>query len=82
MPNNPRAGGVSRQIEGSDRNEAKDAMSELNVPENMGLILRTAGVGKSVEELQWDLDYLVQLWDAIKKASEEKNRTISDLSGK
>ncbi len=72
MPNNPRAGGVSRQIEGSDRNEAKDAMASLTVPEGMGLILRTAGVGKSSEELQWDLDYLNQLWDAIAKASAER----------
>lgn len=69
MPNNPRAGGVSRQIEGEDREEAKSAMAEVNIPSDMGLILRTAGVGKSGEELQWDLDYLVQLWDAIKEAS-------------
>ncbi len=73
MPNNPRAGGVSRQIEGSDRNEAKDAMASLTVPDGMGLILRTAGVGKSSEELQWDLDYLNQLWDAIAKASAERS---------
>ena len=72
MPNNPRAGGVSRQIEGSDRSEARDAMSGLVVPEGMGLILRTAGVGKSSEELQWDLDYLTQLWAAISKAAEER----------
>lgn len=72
MPNNPRAGGVSRQIEGSDRSEARDAMSGLVVPEGMGLILRTAGVGKSSEELQWDLDYLSQLWAAISTASEER----------
>ncbi len=72
MPNNPRAGGVSRQIEGSDRNEARDAMSSLTVPEGMGLILRTAGVGKSSEELQWDLDYLNQLWDAISKAADQR----------
>ncbi|MEE9552374.1 MAG: ribonuclease E/G, partial [Gammaproteobacteria bacterium] len=68
MPNNPRAGGVSRQIEGSDRNEARVAMSQLDIPQGMGLILRTAGVGKSSEELQWDLDYLTSLWDAIKNA--------------
>jgi ribonuclease E len=72
MPNNPRAAGVSRQIEGSDRSEARDAMSGLVVPEGMGLILRTAGVGKSSEELQWDLDYLTQLWAAISKAAEER----------
>jgi ribonuclease E len=72
MPNNPRAGGVSRQIEGSDRSEAKDAMSGLEVPEGMGLILRTAGVGKSSEELQWDLNYLNQLWGAISTAAAER----------
>jgi ribonuclease E len=72
MPNNPRAGGVSRQIEGSDRAEARDAMSGLVVPEGMGLILRTAGVGKSSEELQWDLDYLSQLWSAISSAAIER----------
>ncbi len=72
MPNNPRAGGVSRQIEGSDRSEARDAMSGLEVPEGMGLILRTAGVGKSSEELQWDLDYLSQLWGAISTAAEQR----------
>jgi len=72
MPNNPRAGGVSRQIEGSDRSEAKDAMSGLEVPEGMGLILRTAGVGKSSEELQWDLNYLSQLWGAISTAATER----------
>jgi ribonuclease E len=69
MPNNPRAGGVSRRIEGDDRSEARDALSALNIPEDMGLILRTAGVGKSTEELQWDLDYLINLWNAIKEAS-------------
>ena len=69
MPNNPRAGGVSRQIEGEDRDTAKAAMAELSIPSDIGLILRTAGVGKSSEELQWDLDYLLQLWDAIKEAS-------------
>ena len=72
MPNNPRAGGVSRQIEGSDRNEAKEAMSSLNMPQDMGLILRTAGVGKAAEELQWDLDYLLSLWEAITNASRLK----------
>ena len=72
MPNNPRAGGVSRQIEGSDRNEAKEAMSSLNMPLDMGLILRTAGVGKAAEELQWDLDYLLSLWEAITNASQLK----------
>ncbi len=72
MPNNPRAGGVSRQIEGADREESKKAMSELDIPEGMGLILRTAGVGKATEELQWDLDYLKQLWKAIEEAAESR----------
>ncbi|KAB7627698.1 ribonuclease E [Alkalilimnicola sp. S0819] len=72
MPNNPRAGGVSRRIEGDDRNEIREALRQLEVPEGMGLIVRTAGVGRSVEELQWDLDYLLQLWSAIQKAAEER----------
>ncbi len=72
MPNNPRAGGVSRQIEGNDRNEARETMSQLDIPQGMGIILRTAGVGKSSEELQWDLDYLLSLWEAISKAAEAR----------
>ena len=72
MPNNPRAGGVSRRIEGADRSELRDAMSQLQFPEDMGLIVRTAGVGKSVEELQWDLDYLLQLWQAIEQSAKER----------
>jgi ribonuclease E len=72
MPNNPRAGGVSRQIEGSERDEAREAMSGLNIPEGMGLILRTAGVGKGTEELQWDLDYLLHLWGAIDEAAKTR----------
>ncbi|WP_043753968.1 ribonuclease E, partial [Imhoffiella purpurea] len=72
MPNNPRAGGVSRRIEGQDRSELRDAMSQLEIPEDMGLIVRTAGVGKNVEELQWDLDYLLQLWRAIVASSESR----------
>jgi len=71
MPNNPRAGGVSRRIEGADRSELREALSELAIPEDMGLIVRTAGVGKNAEELQWDLDYLLQLWDAIRTSSDE-----------
>jgi ribonuclease E len=72
MPNNPRAGGVSRRIEGQDRAELRDAMSQLKIPEDMGLIVRTAGVGKSVEELQWDLDYLNQLWSAVEQSAAER----------
>jgi len=70
MPNNPRAGGVSRQIEGEDRAEAREAMSSLNIPQGMGIILRTAGVGKNAEEIQWDLDFLLHVWDSIKTAAE------------
>lgn len=72
MPNNPRAGGVSRRIEGEERAELKAAMSNLHVPDGMGLIVRTAGVGKSNEELEWDLSVLLALWDAIKRATEER----------
>ncbi|HEX7030535.1 MAG TPA: ribonuclease E [Gammaproteobacteria bacterium] len=71
MPNNPRAGGVSRRIEGEDRDEIREALSQMNVPKGMGAIVRTAGVGRSVEELQWDLDYLVTVWEAIQKAADE-----------
>ncbi|MES9991404.1 MAG: ribonuclease E [Candidatus Thiodiazotropha sp.] len=71
MPNNPRAGGVSRRIEGQDRTELREAMSELTIPDDMGLIVRTAGVGKNSEELQWDLDYLIQLWQAIEHSAEK-----------
>ncbi len=72
MPNNPRAGGVSRRIEGEDRSVVRDAMAQLNYPDTMGLIVRTAGVGRQSEELQWDLDYLIHLWESIAKASEER----------
>ncbi|MDQ7727503.1 ribonuclease E [Halomonas sp. SpR8] len=65
MPNNPRAGGISRRIEGDERSQLKDAMSQLTVPDKMGLIVRTAGIGRNPEELQWDLDYLVQVWESI-----------------
>ena len=65
MPNNPRAGGISRRIEGEDRAELKDALGEVEVPNGMGVIIRTAGVGRSSEELQWDLNYLLQLWESI-----------------
>ena len=69
MPNNPRAGGVSRRIEGEDRNTIREAMSQLNIPDGMGMIVRTGGIGRSVEELQWDLDYLLQLWNAFEAAA-------------
>ncbi|MFT5664651.1 MAG: ribonuclease E, partial [Gammaproteobacteria bacterium] len=73
MPQNPRAGGVSRRIEGEDRDELKKVLSELVMPENMGVIVRTAGVGRSTEEMQWDLDYLNQVWTAIETAANEKS---------
>ena len=73
MPNNPRAGGVSRRIEGDDRSALREAMSELEIPDGMGLIVRTAGIGKSSEELQWDLDYLLQLWSAIEESAQKKS---------
>ena len=72
MPNNPRSGGISRQIEGADRAEAREVMSQLDIPQNTALILRTAGIGKSKEELQWDTDYLTTLWEAIDKAEKER----------
>jgi ribonuclease E len=71
MPNNPRAGGISRRIEGDDRTQLKEVMSQLQIPESSGVIVRTAGIGKNLEELQWDLDYLLQLWESISKASLE-----------
>lgn len=72
MPNNPKAGGISRRIEGDDRSEIRDALRDTDIPDGMGMIIRTAGVGKSTEELQWGVNYLVQLWDAIKEASVNK----------
>ena len=72
MPNSPRAGGISRRIEGDERAELQEALRSLEVPEGMGMIVRTAGVGKQTEELQWDLEYLVQLWTAIDNANKER----------
>ena len=71
MPNNPKAGGISRRIEGEDRSELKASLSQLKLPDGMGVIIRTAGVGRTTEELQWDLDYLLQLWDAIAQANKD-----------
>ncbi|HEZ3379480.1 TPA: Rne/Rng family ribonuclease [Neisseria meningitidis] len=68
MPNNPRGGGVSRRIEGEERQELKAAMAELDIPNGMSIIARTAGIGRSAEELEWDLNYLKQLWQAIEEA--------------
>ncbi len=72
MPNNSRAGGISRRIEGDERNQIRDAMRDVTVANNMGVIVRTAGIGRSSEDLQWDLDYLSQLWDAIKGANDRR----------
>ncbi|HET8817912.1 MAG TPA: ribonuclease E [Xanthomonadaceae bacterium] len=69
MPNSPTAGGVSRRIEGDDRAELKKAMDALQIPDDMGVIIRTAGVGRDAEELQWDLDYLLQVWKAVAEAA-------------
>jgi ribonuclease E len=71
MPNNPRGGGVSRRVEGEDRAELREIMDQLEVPQGMSLIARTAGIGRSVEELRWDMNYLLQLWEAIEGASKE-----------
>src|SRR6187401_993230 len=70
MPNNPRAGGVSRRIEGDDREQLREAMDSLQIPDGMGAIVRTAGVGRTPEELQWDVNNLVDVWNAVKQASE------------
>ncbi len=72
MPNNPRAGGVSRRIEGEERDQTREAMNGLEIPEGMGAIVRTAGVGRSTEELQWDLNNLKAAWDAIVEANQTK----------
>ncbi|WP_087691255.1 Rne/Rng family ribonuclease [Pandoraea sp. PE-S2R-1] len=69
MPNNPRGGGVSRRIEGEDRQELRETMGQLELPEGMSIIARTAGIGRSAEELQWDLNYLLQLWHAVEGAA-------------
>jgi len=73
MPNNPRAGGISRRIEGEEREELKEALNSINVPNDMGVIVRTAGLGRSPEELQWDLDYLLSLWKSINEAANGKS---------
>ncbi len=72
MPNNPRAGGISRRIEGEERAQLKEAMSALSVPDEMGVIVRTAGLGRSAEELQWDLDFLLKQWSSIDEAAQQR----------
>ncbi|AWB33799.1 Rne/Rng family ribonuclease [Orrella marina] len=76
MPNNPRGGGVSRRVEGEDRQELREAMDQLDIPQGMSIIARTAGIGRSVEELQWDLSYLMQLWHAIDGAAKSNPAPI------
>ncbi|WP_022947951.1 Rne/Rng family ribonuclease [Methylohalobius crimeensis] len=73
MPNNPRAGGISRRIEGEARGDLREIIASLDLPEGMGLIVRTAASGKSAEELQWDLNYLLQLWEAIERSAEQRS---------
>src|SRR5213076_923449 len=81
MPNNPRGGGVSRRVEGEERNELREAVGQLEVPRGMSVIARTAGIGRSTEELQWDLNYLMQLWQAIDGAAapqkDERGKVIN-----
>ena len=72
MPNNPRAGGVSRRIEGEDRDQMRQVMDELVIPDGMGAIVRTAGVGRAAAELQWDLDNLKSQWDQIDAATKDR----------
>ena len=76
MPNNPRGGGVSRRVEGDDRSELRDAMAQLSVPDGMSLIARTAAIGRNAEELQWDLNYLMQLWTAIDSVAKDNTAPL------
>lgn len=87
MPNNPRGGGISRRIEGEEREVTKELLGQLDLPSGMGIIIRTGGVGRSVEELQWDLDHLLKLWDSIKDAAQQRSAPAllfrdSDLMGR
>lgn len=82
MPNNPRAGGVSRRIEGEERQELREAMERLDVPSGMSTIARTAGIGRTTEELQWDLNYLLKLWRAIEDAAQPQYELVTEENGK
>lgn len=82
MPNNPRAGGVSRRIEGEERQELREAMEKLKLPAGMSTIARTAGIGRTTEELQWDLNYLLKLWDAITEAARPQYEIVTEENGK
>ena len=74
MPNNPRGGGVSRRVEGEDRNELRDTLDQLQLPDGMSVIARTAAIGRSAEELNWDLNYLMQLWHAVEGAATDQSK--------
>src|SRR5205085_805353 len=74
MPNNPRGGGVSRRVEGEDRNELRDTLDQLQLPEGMSVIARTAAIGRTPEELNWDLNYLLQLWRAVEGAAQDQSK--------
>jgi ribonuclease E len=82
MPNNPRGGGVSRRIEGEDRNELRDVIDHLEVPGGMSVIARTAAIGREAEELQWDLNYLLKLWEAIDSAAQPQFEEPREGGGK
>ena len=83
MPNNPRGGGVSRRIEGEDRQELRETMDQLDLPSGMSIIARTAGIGRTAEELQWDLNYLMKLWHAIEGAGRPQfESVVTDAEGK
>ena len=77
MPNNARAGGVSRRIEGEDREQLREALDQVQIPEGMGAIVRTAGVGRTAEELQWDLDNLKEVWTAVVSRRRRQGRRRS-----
>ena len=82
MPNNPRGGGVSRRIEGEERQELREAMDKLELPRGMSTIARTAGIGRTTEELQWDLNYLLKLWTAISDAAEPQYELVKNENGR
>jgi len=82
MPNNPRGGGVSRRVEGEERNELRETINQLEVPDGMSVIARTAGIGRSPEELQWDLRYLLNVWQAIEGAAQPQFDETKDAEGK
>ena len=82
MPNNPGAGGVSRRIQGEERDTVRQSLEDLQIPDGMGCIVRTAGIGRTTEELKWDLDYLLRVWEAIKQRRRHEAGAVPDLSGR